>query len=195
MVLLCFPGHYEGNRRSIIWGEMLNKELIYPFCFWGNEGWMYRITNTIWITQNLWGAQWACSGSSTEVATPFYYIATFCLQPVQWDTTGHSHASKEHIWGNAVLLSPGEHPWDEYTLLLAVRPPTLFWSYHRRPVTVCDSLSYSEAEQRSTDDVPDLIPQPSEFLVFFRSAAIPFSSLALRMQITSPNLPSRPINI
>jgi len=42
---------------------MLNKELIYPFCYWCSEGWMRCVTNTIWIAQNRWGAQWACTGS------------------------------------------------------------------------------------------------------------------------------------
>lgn len=75
-----------------------------------------------------------------------------------------------------------------------VRPPTLFWSYHRRPIPF---VTVTFTVKQSSDPLvtySDLIPLPSKFLGFYRNAEIPFSLLFLGMQTTSPDLPSRPIN-
>ena len=194
-VLLCFPGHYKGNHRNIIWGQMLNKELIYPFCYWCSEGWMRCVTNTIWIAQNRWGAQWACTGSLTEVATPFYYTATFCLESVQWEATGHSYARKgicEVIFFHPALGNTLEINWCCFPV---VRPPALFQSHHRRQILLATVTFTVKQSRDPLMTYPDLSPPPSEFLGFYRSAEIPFSLLLLGVQTTSRDLPSRPINI
>lgn len=76
-----------------------------------------------------------------------------------------------------------------------VRPPTLFWSYHRRQIQLA-TITFTVKQSRDPlVTYPHLTPLPSEFLGFYRSAAIPFCLLFLGIQTTSPDLPSRPINI
>lgn len=72
--------------------------------------------------------------SSADLATPFYYIATFCLESAVRQVTAMLGKGVSEVM--LFRSAPGNTPATHAHCFCAVRPPTLSWSCAREPTAL-----------------------------------------------------------